>query len=101
MSRKICIWCGKEFDAEHPRKKRCPECSELPLERNEETDRIRRLRKKRSTQRAALKGFSIDEVLKALKVYNSIHGTALTYGQFVMLKQFGGDTCEKLSKKKE
>ncbi len=100
MSKKICIWCGQEFNAEHPRKKRCPKCSELPHDRKE-YDRLRNLEKKRRAQRSALKGFSIDEVLKALKVYNSIHGTALTYGQFVMLKQFGGDTCEKLSKKKE
>ena len=72
----------------------------MPYDRKE-YDRIRHLKKKRSTQRAALKGFSIDEVLRALKVYNENHGTFLTYGQFVMLKQLGGLKDERLPEKKE
>lgn len=100
MGKKICVWCGKEFEAEHPRKRRCPSCSELPHERKE-YDRIRRLKKKRSTLRASLRCLSIDEVIKELMRYNEINGTSLTYGQFVMLCSQGGIQDARLSKKKE
>ena len=89
MSKKICVWCGTWFEAEHPRQKRCPSCRKLPHDRKE-YDRLRNLEKKRRAQRSALKGFSIDEVLRELSSYNKQNGTYLSYGQFVMMRSRGG-----------
>lgn len=100
MSKKICVWCGTWFEAEHPRQKRCLSCRELPHDRKE-YDRLRTLEKKRRAQRSALKGFSIDEVLRELSSYNKQNGTYLSYGQFVMLCSKGGLKDAGLSKKKE
>lgn len=100
MGKKICVWCGTWFEAEHPRQKRCPSCRELPHDRKE-YDRLRTLEKKRKAQRSALKGLPLEVVVQELTKYNEKHGTSLTYGQFVMLCQQGGVKNERLPKKKE
>ena len=100
MSKKICVWCGTWCEAEHPRQKRCPSCRKLPHDRKE-YDRLRNLEKKRRAQRSALKGFSIDEVLRELSSYNKQNGTYLSYGQFVMMRSRGGKVDARLPKKKE
>lgn len=100
MSKKICVWCGTWFEAEHPRQKRCPSCRKLSHDRKE-YDRLRNLEKKRRAQRSALKGFSIDEVLRELSSYNKQNGTYLSYGQFVMMRSQGGKVDARLPKKKE
>lgn len=69
---KKCKWCGSPFESEKPCKKICPACDAAKKEKEEE--------KKRQRQ----KPDKLGDLQREIDTYNREHGTALTYGQYVL-----------------
>ncbi len=80
-----CICCGVSFMAGNHNAKYCPVCKETEKKRlSEEAKRNARLRKQ--NREAAVSRKNLVEFLREIDTYNKKHGTRLSYGQYVALK---------------
>lgn len=68
---KKCKWCGNRFDSEKSHKYLCPKCEG-------DTDKETEKKKK------SIKEDKLGDLQREIDTYNREHGTALTYGQYVL-----------------
>ena len=80
-----CKRCGKEFTHWNSYKSYCDECI---VEKDRERQRKRYASKHRKPK-PSVERKSISDVLKEMKAYNEAHGTCLSYGQYVLIKEKG------------
>lgn len=88
MNKFICELCGIEFDKKCPNQKYCADC------RNEAN--IFKVKLYRS-ERKAIKSYSkcqqavdtLEEKCKEIALYNRIHGTRYSYGEYTALERLG------------
>ena len=69
---KKCKWCGSPFESETRGKKICPACDSVKRAKEEERKRQRQ------------KPDKLGDLQREIDTYNREHGTALTYGQYVL-----------------
>ena len=69
---KTCKWCGEPFESDTRGKKICPACGTAKRAKEEERKRQRQ------------KPDKLGDLQREIDEYNRIHGTALSYGQYVL-----------------
>ena len=90
MFKKSCLHCGKEFrPLIGTQMYCCRSCYELAKKKktlglNAEEQAV--YNRKKRDERAARNKRTLDDTLKELDKYNAEHGTILSYGQFVVMR---------------
>lgn len=85
-----CKECGVKFIAYSRKALRCPECRRNAIrEQNKSYQRqlqqsIKEV-KKITTKKTYRPPMTINEVVNEMEKYNKVHGTCLSYGQFVLI----------------
>jgi tRNA(Ile2) C34 agmatinyltransferase TiaS len=82
---KTCIECGQLFIAYGHKALRCPECRKKVAREQIKDSKSHWLRTRKSKKATYRPPMTISEVLKELEMYNKVHGTRLSYGQFVLI----------------
>ena len=85
---KNCIECGQPFIAYGQKALRCPECRKIVARKQIASSKSHWLRSKKANKKKSYRPpMTINEVLKELEMYNKVHGTRLSYGQFVLIME--------------
>lgn len=88
MSRKhfnpvgICLWCNELFERENGHQKYCS----TKCVRAAKNERNKRWMSDKRIKRNQLTNHSLDDTLRELTKYNEEHGTHLSYGQYMLMK---------------
>lgn len=69
---KVCKCCGRKFKSKAINKQYCPDCGDTY------EDKLKRMAKKKP------QGDKLEILQREIDAYNKKHGTALSYGQYVM-----------------
>ena len=84
MKTRICPNCFATFIPHATNQKFCPDCRDYRM------DEIKKYREKqRREKEARKKRESIDAVCEELEAYNRKHGTLLSYGKYIALRESG------------
>lgn len=82
MFKKNCLHCGKEFrPLIGTQMYCCRSCYELAKKKRAEI-----YNRKKREERAARKNRTLDEILKEIEEYNKKHGTFISYGQYMSMR---------------
>lgn len=85
LKTKICGVCGCEYETTAPNTCYCPSCRKRVVkQQNKQSAKKRKRRLKMQSEIAAK---SISEVVLEMMAYNEQHGTNLTYGRYVAMKE--------------
>ena len=83
---KTCELCGCRYRASHWNSKYCDGCKrDARLQQNKESKRVKRIIQQQKQARKTQRNF--DTLTKEIEAYNREHGTFLSYGQYVIIKE--------------
>ena len=90
MYREIkCKLCGKEFTGMMARNRRyCDECRRVKANASREAHNAEmQWKKQMAEQKRATKKKAMSDIMREIKAYNEAHGTYLTYGKYIAMKE--------------
>lgn len=85
---KTCIECGTPFIAYGQKALRCDVCRKIVARKQIASSKSHWIRSKKANKiKSHLPSMTIGEVVNEMEKYNKVHGTCLSYGQFVKIME--------------
>lgn len=88
----ICPICQKDFKKSHHNQQYCSkECSGIAIKHNHKRYCDKVFKSKNEQKQPSKKSQHLDAMVRDCEVYNKIHGTRLSYGQYIAMKRLRGE----------